>query len=52
MAGVRGFTPCPDFFKLKARATAWGTLGCFSLSVLTVLIFPFVFPSMHSAYFQ
>ena len=39
-------------FKLKARATAWGTLGCFGLSVLTVLIFPFVFPSMHSAYFQ
>ena len=40
------------FFKLKARATAWGTLTCFGLSVLTVLIFPFVFPSMHSAYFQ
>jgi cytochrome c-type biogenesis protein CcsB len=40
------------FFKLKARATAWGTIGCFGLSVLTVLIFPFVFPSMHSAYFQ
>ena len=27
-------------------------LACFTLSVLTVLIFPFVFPSMHSAYFQ
>ena len=40
------------FFKLKARATAWGTVACFSLSVLTVLIFPFVFPSLHSAYFQ
>ncbi len=40
------------FFKLKADATAWGTIGCFALSVLTVLIFPFVFPSMHSAYFQ
>jgi cytochrome c-type biogenesis protein CcsB len=40
------------FFHLKARATAWGTVACFVLSVLTVLIFPFVFPSMHSAYFQ
>ena len=40
------------FFKLKARATAWGTLACFTLSLLTVLIFPFVFPSLHSAYFQ
>lgn len=40
------------FFKLSARGVAWGTLSCFGLSVLTVLIFPFVFPSMHSAYFQ
>lgn len=40
------------FFRLKGPATAWGTIGCFVLSVLTVLIFPFVFPSMHSAYFQ
>lgn len=40
------------FFRLKARPTAWGTVACFALSVLTVLIFPFVFPSMHSAYFQ
>ena len=40
------------FFKLRARAIAFGTIACFVLSVLTVLIFPFVFPSMHSAYFQ
>lgn len=40
------------FFRLRARATAWGTIACFGLSVLTVLIFPFVFPSLHSAYFQ
>jgi ABC-type transport system involved in cytochrome c biogenesis permease subunit len=40
------------FFKLKARATAWAVIACFGLSVLTVLVFPFVFPSMHSAYFQ
>jgi cytochrome c-type biogenesis protein CcsB len=40
------------FFKLDARKTAWATIACFILSVLTVLIFPFIFPSMHSAYFQ
>ncbi len=40
------------FFRLKGRTTAWGTIGCFALSVLTVLIFPFVFPSLHAAYFQ
>lgn len=40
------------FFRLKPRPTAWATLACFTLSVLTVLIFPFIFPSMHSAYFQ
>ena len=40
------------FFKLKARAVAFGTIACFVLSVLTVLVFPFIFPSMHSAYFQ
>ncbi len=40
------------FFRLSPRATAWGTVACFVLSILTILIFPFVFPSMHSAYFQ
>jgi len=40
------------FLRLKPQATAWGTVACFALSVLTVLIFPFMFPSMHSAYFQ
>lgn len=40
------------FFRPGPRAMAWGTVACFILSVLTVLIFPFVFPSMHSAYFQ
>jgi cytochrome c-type biogenesis protein CcsB len=40
------------FFRLKPQTTARGTIACFGLSVLTVLIFPFVFPSMHSAYFQ
>lgn len=40
------------FFRPGPRALALGTIGCFVLSVLTVLVFPFVFPSMHSAYFQ
>ncbi len=40
------------FFRPGPRALAWATAACFALSVLTVLIFPFVFPSMHSAYFQ
>ena len=40
------------FFKLNARKTAWATIACFVLSILTALVFPFIFPSMHSAYFQ
>jgi cytochrome c-type biogenesis protein CcsB len=40
------------FFRLNARATAWGTIACCAVSVLTVLVFPFIFPSLHSAYFQ
>lgn len=40
------------FFRLSGRAAAWGVLACFLVSILTVLIFPFVFPSLHSAYFQ
>jgi cytochrome c-type biogenesis protein CcsB len=40
------------FFRLGPRATAWCTIFCFALSILTVFIFPFLVPSMHSAYFQ
>ena len=40
------------FFKLKLRGTAWGTLACFVVSVLTIFIFPFLIPSLHSVYFQ
>ena len=40
------------FFRLSARSTAWGTVACFVISVLTVFIFPFLIPSLHSAYFQ
>ncbi len=39
------------FFRLKAQATAWGTVACFVVSVLAVFIFPFLIPSLHSAYF-
>jgi len=40
------------FFRLRGKAVAWGVLACFLVSILTVMIFPFVFPSLHSAYFQ
>ena len=40
------------FFRLKAKATAWGTAACFVVAILTVLIFPFLIPSLHAAYFQ
>ncbi len=40
------------FYRLSPRATAWITVGCFGLSILTVFIFPFLIPSMHAAYFQ
>ncbi len=40
------------FFRMSARGVAWGALLCFTVSILTVLIFPFVFPSLHAAYFQ
>lgn len=43
---------CRVFFKPDARTAAWSVIACFALSVLTVLIFPFLFPSMHAAYFQ
>jgi cytochrome c-type biogenesis protein CcsB len=40
------------FFRLSAWSTAWGTVACFVVSVLTVFVFPFLIPSLHSAYFQ
>ena len=40
------------FFRPGPRVMALSTIACFILSVLTIMIFPFVFPSMHSAYFQ
>jgi cytochrome c-type biogenesis protein CcsB len=40
------------FFRLKARATAWGTVVCFGVAILTLFIFPLIMPSIHSTYFQ
>ena len=40
------------FFKPKASVASWGVIGCFAVFVLTLLILPFLMPSLHSAYFQ
>ncbi len=40
------------FFRLRARATAWASIGCFAIFVLTILVLPFLIPSLHAAYFQ
>jgi len=40
------------FYRLAPKSTAWLTVACFALSILTIFIFPFLIPSMHSAYFQ
>jgi len=40
------------FFRLRGVATARWALGCFAIFVLTILILPFLMPSLHAAYFQ
>lgn len=40
------------FFRLTGRALAWSAIGVFALFVLTLLVFPFLLPTMHTAYFQ
>jgi cytochrome c-type biogenesis protein CcsB len=40
------------FFKVKGPAIAWWSIGCFLVFILTILILPFLMPSLHSAYFQ
>ena len=40
------------FFKPGPAATAWWSIGCMALFLLTILILPFLMPSLHSAYFQ
>ena len=39
-------------FKTGVRATASMGLACFGLFVLTILVLPYLMPSIHSAYFQ
>jgi cytochrome c-type biogenesis protein CcsB len=40
------------FFRIGPVATAWASVGAFAVFILTLLILPFVMPSLHSAYFQ
>ncbi len=40
------------FFRMGPRATAWSAVGAFALVVLTLLVLPFLMPTLHSAYFQ
>jgi cytochrome c-type biogenesis protein CcsB len=40
------------FFRLKPIPTAWSSVAAFAIFILTLLILPFLIPSMHSAYFQ
>jgi cytochrome c-type biogenesis protein CcsB len=40
------------FFKVKGSGAAWWAIGCFAVFILTLLILPFLMPSLHSAYFQ
>jgi len=40
------------FFRMRPRPTAWAAIGSFAIFILTVLILPFLMPSLHSAYFQ
>ena len=39
-------------FKTGERATALMGLSCFAIFVLTILVLPYLLPSIHSAYFQ
>jgi cytochrome c-type biogenesis protein CcsB len=40
------------FFRLKPTATAWFSVGAFTVFILALLILPFIMPSLHAAYFQ
>ena len=40
------------FFKTDEMSTSWLTIGAFAIFILTLLILPFLIPSLHSAYFQ
>jgi cytochrome c-type biogenesis protein CcsB len=40
------------FFRLRGAATAAYSIACFAIFILTILLLPFLMPSMHAAYFQ
>ncbi len=40
------------FMKLSPMATAWGTLLCFGVSILSIFILPSLISSLHDSYFQ
>lgn len=40
------------FFRLRHVGTARASLGAFAVFTLTLLMLPFLIPSMHAAYFQ
>ncbi len=40
------------FFRTGPATTAWLSVGAFALFILTLLVLPFLMPSIHSAYFQ
>ncbi len=40
------------FFRMRPLTTAWAAVGAFMVFILSILILPFLIPSLHSAYFQ
>ncbi len=40
------------FLKLSPRSTAWGSLLCFGVSVLSIFILPALVSSLHDSYFR
>ncbi len=40
------------FFRPRPRTSAWMAIGAFAIFILTILVLPFLMPSLHSAYFQ
>jgi ABC-type transport system involved in cytochrome c biogenesis permease subunit len=40
------------FFRLRPQTTAWAAIAAFAVFILTIMVLPFLMPSLHSAYFQ
>lgn len=40
------------FYKIRGAGVAWWAIGCFLVFILTIIILPFLMPSLHAAYFQ